>query len=380
MIKKNRMMVIRNMKKSLRTFYLLSVICFPGITYNCNSKQSKLSENHDTAMEIEYPVSLVTIIPKDTTATFLMGITEDELQGQATFEHEDYYTEDEQPAHLVTLTVPFEMSQYEITNAQFCEVMNWSIIKGYTIINDGDLAGINGKKYLGITNLDGSEYLTIQFGIRIEGDTIYSQAGCEQQPVHGVTWYGAVAFCNFLSEMSELPKVYISDGVIWDTTKHGFRLPTEAEWEYAARKDKRYIYAWGNDINVQYLNYGLSQFVDTTRIGFKPVGFYNGEEHDGFVTKNNASPFDIYDMTGNVWEWCWDWYGRDYYQNSVNTDPKGPESGDDRPPYHVNIPTKVWRGCGWVANDAYCRITKRWSADPGIAINEVGFRVVRSII
>jgi formylglycine-generating enzyme len=372
-------MVNISMKKSLRIICLLIVICFWGFTYHRDSVQSKLPEIRKVAINNKYHFSLITIIPKDKIITFLMGITDEELKDQPIMKHEDYYVNDEQPAHFVTLTVPYEMSQYEITNEQFCEVMNWSIKKGYTIIDDGDLKGINGKKYLGISNLDGGSYLAIQFGIKIQGDTIYPKKRCERQPVHGVTWYGAISFCNFLSEILGFPKVYTSDGENWDASKNGFRLPTEAEWEYAARKDKRYTYAWGNEISIHYLNYGPSQDVDTSKIGFKPVGFYNGEENGGFVTKNNASPFGIYDMTGNVWEWCWDWYGRDYYKYSINKDPKGPKKGDDRPPYDVKVQTKVWRGCGWFANDAFCRITKRWSANPGTAINEVGFRIVKSI-
>jgi sulfatase modifying factor 1 len=112
---------------------------------------------------------------------------------------------------------------------------------------------------------------------------------------------------------------------------------------------------------------------------FKPIGYYNGEIKNGFKTEDNSSPFGIYDMTGNVWEWCWDWYGREYYRHSTSKNPKGPETGDDRPPYDIDKPTKVWRGCGWAGNDAFSRIAKRWSSSPNTAINETGFRIARSL-
>jgi formylglycine-generating enzyme required for sulfatase activity len=324
------------------------------------------------------PITLVEIIPTGKKASFLMGTTNEELNTQPKMDHPDYYTDDEQPAHNVILTIPYEMSKYEITNEQFCRVMNWAIKKNYAKIIDGDLRSTDGKIYLGIMHLDGGGYLSIQFGIRADGDSIITKNTHELHPVHGVTWFGAIAFCNFLSEIHGLSPVYNLETSDWDTTKNGFRLPTESEWEYAARKDKRYTYAWGNEIDTRYLNYGPSQSRDPNKCVFKTVGFYNGEVKEHIETKDNASPFGIYDMTGNVWEWCWDWYGRNYYTNSPKKDPKGPEKGDNRLPYSEDA-TKIWRGCGWAGNDAFSRIAKRWSASPGTAINETGFRIARSL-
>ncbi|MCP4154819.1 MAG: formylglycine-generating enzyme family protein, partial [bacterium] len=203
--------------------------------------------------------------------------------------------------------------------------------------------------------------------------------GYHNHPVHAVTWYGAAAFCNFLSEKKNLQPVYNLKSWSWDSTKNGYRLPTEAEWEYAARKDKRYTFAWGNKIDKHCLNYWYSFDRSNSKITV-PVGYFDGSVKNGSPTKDNASPFGLYDMTGNVWEWCWDWYGRKYYAESPEKDPKGPAKGDDRPPYAVKLPTKVWRGCGWAGNNAFSRITKRYSMIPEVAINETGFRIARSLV
>jgi len=189
--------------------------------------------------------------------------------------------------------------------------------------------------------------------------------------VNDVSWYGAVAYSNFLSELSGLEPVYDLESWEWDTAKNGYRLPTEAEWEYAARGAMRQVYAWGDEISELYLHYGATV----------PVGSYDGTSRDGIETRDNASPFGIRDMTGSVWEWVWDWYDRDYYGNSPSIDPLGPEEGDDRPPYHVDIGTRTWRGGGWQAGLGwgYLRIAKRWSSDPGDYYSETGFRLAQSL-
>ncbi|HHV03687.1 MAG: formylglycine-generating enzyme family protein [Bacteroidales bacterium] len=345
----------------------------------CSKKVDTLEGCFQTSFEKEISIELITIVEKGETARFLMGSSDEELAKQPFMDDPDYSTADEQPIHKISLTTAYAMSKYEITNQLFCNVMNWAIKKGYAAIRNGDLVGKDGVKYLGITHLIDDELLGVQYGISINDSKIEFRESRENHPAHGVTWYGAIAFCNFLSEIEKLQPVYNLSNWSWDSTKNGYRLPTEAEWEYAARGNKRYTFAWGNEIDSSYINYWVSKAYRPFNTVTMPVGFYDGKERHGVKTHSNASPFGLYDMTGNVWEWCWDWYGKIYYRYSLTLNPKGPVNGDDRPPYHVNEPTKVWRGCGWAGNNAFSRIAKRWSAAPNIAINEVGFRVAKTI-
>ncbi len=332
--------------------------------------------------QTELPLEMVTIVAQGDTANFLMGSTDTEIAAQPSIDDGDYFTTDEQPAHEVTLTIPYAVSKFEITNSLFCEIMNHAIDRDAASLARGDLTDTDDIKYLGIDSLDGGEYLGVQHGISIVNDRLIPNPGYEDDPVHGVSWYGAVAFSNFLSEHVGLEPVYDLSTWNWDKEADGFRLPTEAEWEYAARGNERFTYAWGNEIDFTYLNYYSTFEKRIEQEVFKittPVGFFDGSVKEGIHTKDNASPFNVYDMTGNLWEWVWDWYGREYYAHSPTRDPNGPTTGDDRPPYSIEKATRTWRGCGWAGNDAYSRVAKRWSAHPDYAINETGFRVARSL-
>ena len=153
------------------------------------------------------------------------------------------------------------------------------------------------------------------------------------RPVENVSWEEAQEFCNKLSRM----------------TGRKFSLPTEAEWEYAARGGKK-------SSNTIYC--GSPEIDD--------VAWYddNSDEHTHAVGKLSPNELGIYDMSGNVWEWCLDWYGD--YSSSSQTDPKGPETGSKR----------VLRGGSWIYNDWSCRVTYRASGVPTGRGSSVGFRVV----
>jgi formylglycine-generating enzyme required for sulfatase activity len=314
---------------------------------------------------------LTTIIPVGETAVFLMGSTDEELEAQSYLgKDSDYYTDDEQPAHAVRLTVPYAIGTYEITNYQYCDVMNWAVANGYAQIDGEFLADSTGTfVFLNLNPKTGG--FRSQLGIRVREGLLEPVEKSGDHPVNAVTWYGAAAYANFLSQKNGLNPAYDPATWEWNDGADGYRLPTEAEWEYAARGTERFVYAWGDTMGDQYNRYG-----DT-----HPVGYFDGTEKKGKLTGDNSSPLGVFDMTGNVWEWCWDWYGRGYFAVSPAEDPIGPERGDDRPPYDVDSPTKVWRGGGMLAADymGYLRIAKRWSAGPGKFHMETGFRVARTL-
>jgi formylglycine-generating enzyme required for sulfatase activity len=193
----------------------------------------------------------------------------------------------------------------------------------------------------------------------------------DQYPVTEVSWYDAVKWANATSEREGLTPCYYTDssqstvyrtgsvnvaieGVRW--TGCGYRLPTEAEWEKAARGGlSGQRYPWGNDIDCTKANYynGSHSCVGHTT----PVGSYP------------ANGYGLYDMTGNVWQWVWDWYDSSYYASSPGSDPRGPASGSAR----------VERGGGWRATAYGGRVAFRDGTfgPPGHSSNTLDFRLVR---
>ena len=159
----------------------------------------------------------------------------------------------------------------------------------------------------------------------------------DKHPMVYVTYNDAVSYCNWLGEKF---------GGDW-------RLPTEAEWEYAARggnKSNKYTYAGGDELEK------VAWFED------------NAGEQTQAVGRKKANELGIYDMSGNVWEWCKDWYGKDYYKTSPATNPKGPTNGENR----------VLRGGSWYYGATDCRVANRDASAPSNRNRGSGFRVVLS--
>ncbi len=213
---------------------------------------------------------------------------------------------DEKPVHNVSLS-DFYISKYEVTQAEWQEVM-----------------GTNPSYFKGNNN-----------------------------PVENVTWYQAVDFCNKKSVKDGLEPVYSGSGnnMKCDFSKNGYRLPTEAEWEYAARggkKSRGYTYSGSNNI------------------GEVAVYAGNNDKSTKAVAGKKPNELGIYDMSGNVWEWCWDWYSS--YSSTAQTDPVGPTSGSYR----------VRRGGSWYISASGCRVANRINGSPTNSSRNIGFRLARS--
>jgi uncharacterized repeat protein (TIGR02543 family) len=213
------------------------------------------------------------------------------------------------PVHTVTLT-GFYMGKYEVTQGQWQAVMGSNPASSYGV---------------------GANY-----------------------PVYNVSWYDAVEFCNSLSEREGLTKAYTISGstVTANWSASGYRLPTEAQWEYAAKGGNgspgNYTYSGSNTVgDVAWYSGNNSPY------GAKEVG-----------TKA-ANGLGIYDMSGNVWEWCWDWYGS--YSSGAQTDPVGASSGSDR----------VLRGGNWFYSAENVRSAPRYSYYPYFRYDYLGFRLAR---
>lgn len=230
---------------------------------------------------------------------------------------------DEKPVHTVYLDA-FWIDQTEVTNEMFSVFLNE---RGNQREDESDWLG---------TGYDVANIVQIT-------NQWLPKTGYATHPVIHVTWYGARAYCDWA----------------------GRRLPTEAEWEKAARGERGWLFPWGgNEFDCHQGNFDDEKVVDD----FVVTG---GENCDGFERTSpigsfasGSSPYGALDLAGNVWEWVGDWYASIYYSSSPNENPDGPFYGDYR----------VMRGGSWNLNDRISSSTLRGKQNPGHHGNSLGFR------
>jgi formylglycine-generating enzyme required for sulfatase activity len=298
--------------------------------------------------------------------TFVMGSPEDEPERW-----------DGETQHTVTLTTPFEMFATEVTNRQYADLAQWAYDLGYCTATSSSLRDALDGSTEELLDLD-SGYCEIQFDEETESFYLQESPCSNAQnaypdgydpsnhPVFEMTWYGSVAYCDWLNLQAGLTRAYDHD--TWTCNGNdpyyaeGYRLPTEAEWEYACRAGTQTPFNTGECLDVE---------TEANYTGTHPyLGCPGGPNVDWTVPVGSypANTFGLYDMHGNLWEWCNDWF--DYgYSGSDETDPVGPVAGSYR----------VIRGGSWCSSAHYCRSARRISDYPIDSDPDVGFRPVRSL-
>ena len=305
---------------------------------------------------------------------------------------------DEKPTYKVTFTYDFYMGKYEVTFDEydaFCEATGRSkprdyygwgretrpvidVPEGMVLVEKGSFT--MGDEFGDLWDSSRPTHkVTFTYDFYIgkyevtfdEYDAFCNATGKSKpndnswgrgtRPVIYVSWWDAIAYCNWLSEKEKLPKAYDSNGNLLDkdgrvTTDPskvvGYRLPTEAEWEYAARggnKSKGYKYAGSDNVG--------------------DVAWYNSNsgKKTQEVGKKAPNELGLYDMSGNVWEWCSDWYGG--YSSSAQTNPYNSTAGSYR----------VFRGGYWYSIATVVRVVVRYSYSPTYTSSDIGFRITRTV-
>ncbi len=217
-----------------------------------------------------------------------------------------------------------------------------------------------GSFYLGPTEVTQKDYEAVM-GIDPSGTK------GDGLPVTDVTWYDAIAYCNALSRANGLTEAYTVDGttVTWNRAANGYRLPTEAEWEYAARANTTTPFSFGDYVHNSDANCYNAYGYDNDASGNWVNGSDSYLRRTVEVTRYNANACGLYNMHGNVAEWVWDWY--DEYDAQADTDPTGPVSGN----------AKIVRGGGWNDHPKHIRSAYRGAHPADVSLYSIGIRLAR---
>jgi len=297
-----------------------------------------------------------------------------------TFEMGDNFSEgdaDELPVHTVTMD-SFHIGKYAITNRQYCDFLNSAMSEGLITVTSGVLYKAGYGTTYPYCDTDSAD-ANSQIDYSGSGFSVSTKLGRDMSfdPMVQVSWYGAAAYCNWRSEEEGYETCYdpCDPNSPCDFSKKGHRLATEAEWEYAARgglSGRRF--PWGDTISHSQANYYSywQQSSPYYSYDVSPTQGHHPTWDDGVcpytspVASFAANGYGLYDMTGNVWEWCNDWYDSDYYDSSPTNNPTGPISGDYR----------ILRGGAWNLYANWCRVAFRYNYNPSNRAYSVGFRLV----
>ncbi len=205
----------------------------------------------------------------------------------------------------IASTDTYEIMVTDVTAQQYADFLNAALADGSVKVDGEQIVGYYpGDEYNGVKHeekIEAGDWLFIPLDdssqrIKFDGKTFTVESGYENHPMTSVTWFGAWGYCGY----------------------YKYRLPTEMEWEKAARGTDTRPFPWGDDIARENANYYSSRdpFEDMSSFGSRtsPVGFYNGRNYDGYQTIDSASPYGLYDMAGNVWQWTGDVYKGMHYR------------------------------------------------------------------
>ncbi len=245
---------------------------------------------------------------------------------------------DQKPVHQVTLG-SFLIGKYEVTVGEFRSF-------------------VEATRYRTQAEETGGGYVWNGRAWKKDGNTTWLNPGfvqTERDPVTVVSWNDAAEYCNWLSWKEGIQPAYrkSGDNYYLDWTRDGYRLPTEAQWEFAARGGR-----------------GMrgSAFAGSVDIRLVAWFYNNSDNRTHPIGTKDPNELGLFDCAGNVWEWCLDWY--DNYPSGAQTDPRGPESGTHR----------VLRGGSFASDESACKPTYRGAFNPSLALNYLGFRVARPIM
>ncbi len=246
---------------------------------------------------------------------------------------------------ILNIDYDYEIMKYEVTNAQYLDYLQTAYAAGDVWVSDGEWGEEVQGYYPGDEHYEAGNRRLYQLGTPstynfaqisysngefiLNAPSGFTVEDYMNHPVVRITWFGAWHFAEY----------------------HGWRLPTEHEWEKAARGMSGYDYPWGNTINVSRANYWNSG--DPWDNGTTPVGFYNGQNYQGFQTTGSPSPFGVYDMAGNVWNWTDSWW------SSTSS-------------------SRVVRGGGWTELTLFLFSWYRYHSFTSYSLSIYGFRCVRT--